>query len=346
MCTSKKWSGLASVLLMVVIVATGCEKATPEPVLPGTPVPIPAAAISPDNADQVIEIARYDKERVKEVAWSPDGQLLAVASVTGISLYDVETMTEVHFIETEAQVESVAFSPDGGTLASAGRDNLVKLWDVASGQEMLALSGHEDYVMSVAFSPNGKQLVSGSWDKTVRLWDIAGEQELYTLSGHTKEVENVAFSPDGKSVASASDDWTAKLWDVASGQELYTLQGPAKYMLSVAFSPDGELLASGSDDIIVQLWDVANGQEIRQVGRLRGLGQNHRPVGRCRRGGGVQIAGAAHGCRGERGLLARWQAAGLMQQGWHHPPVGGGTTAVSLCVRRGRCPLLGAVVMA
>ena len=127
MSASQKWSGWVSVLLMVVIVATGCEKATPEPVLPGTPVPIPAAAISPDNADQVIEIARYDKERVKEVAWSPDGQLLAVASVSGISLYEVETLTEVRVIETGAQVESVDFSPDGGTLASAGRDDLVKL---------------------------------------------------------------------------------------------------------------------------------------------------------------------------------------------------------------------------
>jgi WD40 repeat protein len=69
----------------------------------------------------------------------------------------------------DASVYSVAFSPDGKTLASGSEGQTVKLWDARTGQEMATLKGHTDYVSSVAFSPDGKTLASGSWDNTVKL---------------------------------------------------------------------------------------------------------------------------------------------------------------------------------
>src|SRR5262245_25402069 len=82
-------------------------------------------------------------------------------------------------------VWSVAFSPDGKTLASAGhQENTVRLWDVTSGKEKTSLSGHRDEVQSVAFSPNGKLLASGSCDQTVKLWDVGTTKEKATLKGH------------------------------------------------------------------------------------------------------------------------------------------------------------------
>ena len=69
-------------------------------------------------------------------------------------------------------VTSVAFSPDGKTLASSGGDKTIKLWDVCTGQEISSLEGHSDVADSVAFSPDGQTLASGSWDTTIKIWRV------------------------------------------------------------------------------------------------------------------------------------------------------------------------------
>src|SRR5262245_8775697 len=160
-------------------------------------------------------------------------------------------------------VLSVAFSPDGKRLATGSlEDHIVKLWDAATGQELITLKGHSDAVTSVAFSPGGKRLATGSSDRTVKLWDAATSQETLTLKGHTSAVWSVAFSPDGKRLATGSQDHSVKLWDAATGQELLTLRGHSDSVQSVAFSPDGKRLATGGGAGTVKLWDAATGQEL------------------------------------------------------------------------------------
>jgi tricorn protease-like protein len=161
--------------------------------------------------------------------------------------------------------ESVAFSPDGRRLASGSWNNTIKLWDVATGQEVRTLSGHNSGVLSVAFSPDGRLLASASGDHTVKLWDVETGQEVRTLREHTDVVRSVAFSPDGRLLASGSDDHTVKFWNVATGQEVRTLRGHTDEVRSVAFSPDGRLLASASSDQTVKLWDVETGQAVRTL---------------------------------------------------------------------------------
>jgi uncharacterized caspase-like protein/Tol biopolymer transport system component len=162
-------------------------------------------------------------------------------------------------------VVSVAFSPDGRTLASGSWDKTIKLWDSASGQPLRKLTGHANSVFSVAFSPDGRTLASGSWDKTIKLWDSASGQLPRTLTGHTILVSSVAFSPDGRTLASGSFDNTIKLWDTSSGELLRTVTGHTNYVLSVAFSLDGRTLASGSRDNTIKLWDTASGELLRTL---------------------------------------------------------------------------------
>jgi WD40 repeat protein len=159
------------------------------------------------------------------------------------------------------EVCCVAFNPDGKTLAAGITDKTIKVWDLATGNDIATLDGHSDNIGSVVFSPDGKTLASRRFGaKTIKLWSLATGERTATLKGHTDAVESVAFSPDGKTLASGSDDKTIELWDVATGRNIATLKGHADPVVSVAYCPDGKSLISASKDKTIRLWDVATGK--------------------------------------------------------------------------------------
>ena len=162
------------------------------------------------------------------------------------------------------RVNSVAFSPDGQTVASGSSDKTIKLWNVTTGKEVRTLTEHTD-VWSVAFSPDGQTLASSSYSMAIKLWNVTTGKGVRTLTGHTATVWSVAFSPDGQTLASGSGGNTIKLWNMATGKEVHTLSGHTNAVNSVAYSPDGQTVASGSDDTTIKLWNVATGKAVRTL---------------------------------------------------------------------------------
>ena len=174
-----------------------------------------------------------------------------------------------------SEVNSVAVSPDGATLASSGSwDNEIKLWHLKAREPFViaTLRGHTDAVSSVSFSsPDGATLASGSWDRTIKLWDGKSGGLIATLEGHADAVTSVSFSSGGTTLASGSRDGTIKLWDVGTRGEIGTLEAHASEVTSVSVSPDATTLASaarwGDDSDAVKLWDVGT-REL--IGSLEG----------------------------------------------------------------------------
>ena len=161
-----------------------------------------------------------------------------------------------------SRCRSVAFSPDGKTLASGSNDKTIKLWDVATGKEQATLKGHTERGDFRGVQP-GRQDAGlgerGQDDQAVGRGD--GQGTGHPQGTHETRCVSVAFSPDGKTLASGSEDQTIKLWDVATGKEKATLQGHTANVFSVAFSPDGKTLAACSwEDTVVKLWDVTMGE--------------------------------------------------------------------------------------
>jgi WD40 repeat protein len=203
--------------------------------------------------------------RVNEVAFSPDGTVLAQGGGDGtVTVWDPALGETEVLLDGDVPVLAVTFSGDGRYLAASSRDG-IRLWDRRGGGEPIELGGEGEPAATLALNHDGTQLAAGSDEGTVTIWDPATADELRTIEAHEDGVTDLAYSPDGALLASASDDGAVKLWKAGSSAPLHTLRGDDGAVKGVAFSPDGLKLASASDNGVVTLWDPARGFELRSL---------------------------------------------------------------------------------
>jgi WD40 repeat protein len=252
-----------------------------------------------DSGGQLCRIRHEEYCNGSAVAWSPDGNRLVVVGeklAEGVDeaclaprVWDVSknehllTLTGHH-----GQATSVAWSPDGATILSAGVDGSARIWDADSGEELLTLAGHAGGVNDAVWSPRGDRVVTAAEDGTATVWEIptapalSGVEgpdttaetgtELLTLSSHTGGLTAAAWSPDGSRIATGGTDGLVHIWqlldgstssgDAVTGEILFTLSAHSKEVRGLAWSPDGERIASSSADGTVRLWDAATGEEL------------------------------------------------------------------------------------
>ena len=176
-----------------------------------------------------------------------------------------------HIATLSSWARSVAFSPDGTTLATGTADGMLQLWHVATKTKLTTL-GEPDYIVdAVAFSPDGTTLAAGMGDGTVTLWDVATKTHTAILVAGYGAASSVAFSPDGTTLAAGWGDGTVTLWKVATKTHIATFPKHGGAVQAVAFSLDGTTLAAvGGLDNTVKLWNVATKTNIANLS-----GHNH-----------------------------------------------------------------------
>ncbi len=198
---------------------------------------------------------------VSSVAWSRSGTILAVSYDSGAlriwqSTNDALARTLPKF---SGGVSCIALRLDDSELAAAGSDS-IQIYDLAAGNVVRGLVGHQSSVQSIAYNPTGAMIASGGADKTVRVWDAASGRQHAVFAEHQRRVHVVAWSPDGSLLASGSTDGTVRLWRVADGACAATLT--CKTIAGVnalAWSPDGERLACGGYGADILVWRVPQG---------------------------------------------------------------------------------------
>ena len=245
------------------------------------------------DIEKGVEVTSYVgfPERVHDIEYSPDGEYMMIGlgnagdfpdgsdnPVDGSAyLWDLRNRTQAQVYAGHSNWTWAAdFSPDGSLVASgsgplslpASLDDLdatARVWDAASGRQVIALSGHSDTVDSVRFTLDGNYLLSASWDGAIRRWDLNDGSEVARYNVPDARVYMIDLHPDGEHFVSASSDGIIRMWHIESGQVVKEFLGHTADVNGVHISDDGLLIASAAgnwagEDHTLRLWDAESGE--------------------------------------------------------------------------------------
>ena len=233
--------------------------------------------INPLDKPALTSLSLLIKLKSVKKNWIIAGVIALVVGVGGYGTWKVYQQSSPNVITYEnipiattltghsSFINYLVISPDGQTLASASADKTIKIWNLATGQEIRTLTGHSSFINYLVISPDGQTLASASADKTIKLWNLATGQEIRRFTGHSNYVNYLAISPDGQTLVSSSADKTIKVWNLATGQEIRSLTGYSKYIDYFVISSDWQTIATGSADKIIKIWNLSTGKEIHTL---------------------------------------------------------------------------------
>jgi WD40 repeat protein len=235
----------------------------------------------PQNARHLGKLYTHG-QAVTAVAFAPDGRALVAGSFEGALKRWQAKETDGSVVKPLAtfpsapkSVTTVAISPDGKLLATAGKDKTITLRSLQSHHIVRQLAGNPFVVYYVDFSPDGETMAAAMYFRGIQLWNVKTGEKRKLLEGHTRGTQRVAFSPDGRRLASAGGDNRVKLWDVSTGKLLHTMSDQDVGTTGITFSPDGRWLATSSGHLRdwkipseLALWDADSGRDIATFGAL------------------------------------------------------------------------------
>lgn len=240
--------------------------------------------IRPDNAAQVVELARFGRGMVEGAIWSPNASQLLVYGSAGVWLYSPTDLTTPPTLLTDFnnEVKSAVYNVDGTLIVSASDKGTVRVWDLAADQETMSLRLEGNFSTSrAAISPDGKYIIMSVGDNLLLHDATTGELLVELKDAHSNIITGLAYSPDGTQIVSCSSDKTARVWNANTLEQIAVMQGHTSYVNEVAFSPDGSHVVTVSSDKSVRQWNPATGTEVALLEAERGnmLSAAYRPNG-------------------------------------------------------------------
>ncbi|MBI9045395.1 MAG: WD40 repeat domain-containing protein [Anaerolineaceae bacterium] len=301
---------LINFLLVGLFALAACKPATPMQIVPTetknptpistlTPLSTPTPtqnplSISTDNASEMVKLAEWGKGKPTGIEWAPDGSTLAISTSIGTYFLDGETLEEILLLESDTEVSSMLFSPDGTKIAMSGcrsHDlNLVCNWswvkivDVETGEEILTSDPGSRNEPFLRFSPSGKYLIGAGCaaergvgvhciEGKISIWNSSNGELVRELIGHNNWVNDIAFSPHGEYIASSSagnlmsgDPGTVIVWNMVTGAKKITIfeDEPVAFNF-VTFDKTGSVLITGNGKGQVGFYGAENGKKLDSI---------------------------------------------------------------------------------
>lgn len=228
-------------------------------VLFGLPFSRFPAQSNSDDQVKIIQLSPSGYEQGVSIAFSPNGNQIAVGGSSGVYLFDFNSLSRESFIETESWARSIAYAPDGQSLFAGLFDGSVRQWQLSNKEQLQVFENHVGWVRSVVVSKDGNILATVADDQSIHLWDLQGGALKLTINDLARP-RVLALSPNGEILAVGLQDAHILLLQVSDGSLIKTLSGHTDWVRSLAFSPDGKKLASGAFDATARIWDVESGQ--------------------------------------------------------------------------------------